>query len=886
MALTVDIKPGENQRQAAKMGWKTNPAGTPPTAKTNGLVEALTRKLQAVKEGLGFPLVSEQEKELEEVAMSPGSLKAFAASEVGQSMMAGFEAELIFTGLGASEEEGEWEPDYSYDPRANSINDIEEFFSSGDFAEGLSRRQREALEEDWQEWYDQTLYDEFDAPVAVRDWIQENDWDEDDLIERALDDEYSEDRVKEILAAMERRARGTGTAADLELVEEYVSAEREVERQLEERVDLAVEEHNSDYESALDEFRENWDRDESDWLRDRGWRNMSDIAYNFDATWPHLTMTGGSSEGGFNEDAAQQLADSLSETLGVETTVSTGYHSARRDASTWIFEPDGSLEADDDANMPVEIVSPPMPLGKALEILPRFFEWAKDNGAYANDSTGFHMSVSMPDHGENVLDYTKLALFLGDEYVLKQFGREANTYAKSAISKIRDSMGKSLTEATETRADAVLSAMRNHLNQFASRAIAQPSGFGKYTSINPKTNYIEFRSAGGSDYFADMDKIQNTLMRYARAMDIAMDPAAEKAEYAKKLYKLLTRTETEQVTDPKTGRKRIEVKGKADNDAISIFSRYVAGELPKSELKGFLKQLQYGREVAKNPPKEKIQWKVTHPNRRATITLMASSAEEAIKLAKQEYNDTMNPDDAYRAEPVAPATQTPATDQLNAPVPDDPRGNFVLRRREGNEGVGPVLYRFSAGTTGDAIVAARRWTEARGLERRSVYLDSIESLSPEELQTAPAASGEQRSYVIYSRNNNRNMVGFVAPNSDAANERFQRYRQDHPGANVDLRYADDTADSSAASTPPIETEPQNFPAARNPEELEPQVAQNFTQTGGEFTGRWKIVSGATGEVLHTFTLRSTDQSAANRVARDWAQRTRFDDTVEVYPEMG
>jgi hypothetical protein len=535
-----------------------------------------------------------------------------------------------------------------------------------------------------------------------------------------------------------------------------------------------------------------------------------------------MTMSGGSSEGGFNEDAAQQLADDLADKLDVTTTVSTGYHGARRDTSTWIFEPDGSLEADDDANMPVEIVSPPMPLGEALEILPRFFAWAKDNGAYANDSTGFHMSVSMPDHGENVLDYTKLALFLGDEYVLKQFGREANTYAKSAISKIRDSMGKSLTEATETRADAVLSAMRNHLNQFASRAIAQPGGFGKYTSINPKSNYIEFRSAGGSDYFADMDKIQNTLMRYARATDIAMDPAAEKAEYAKKLYKLLTRTETEQVTDPKTGRKRTEVKGKNDNDAISIFSRYVAGALPKSELKGFLKQLQYGREVAKNPPTEKIQWKVTHPNRRATITLMATTAEEAIKLAKQEYNDTMNPDDAYRAEPVAPATQTPATDQLNAPVPDDPRGNFVLRRREGNEGVGPILYRFSAGTTGDAINAARRWTEARGMERRSVYLDSIESLSPEELR----------------------------------------------------------------ATPPIETEPQNFPAARNPEELEPQVAQNFTQTGGEFTGRWKIVSGATGEVLHTFVLRSTDQAAANRVARDWAQRTRFDDTVEVYPEMG
>jgi hypothetical protein len=821
MALTVDIKPGENQRQAAKMGWKTNPAGTPPTAKTNGLVESLSKKLQAVKEGLRFPLVSEQEQELDEVAMSPSSLRAFAASPAAQDMKAGFEAELVFTGLGASEEEGEWEPDYSYDPRAYSLENIEDFFGSGDFAEGLSRRQKNALEEDWIEWYDQTLYDEFDAPVAVREWIQDNDWDEEDLIERALDDEYSEDRVKEILAAMERRVRGTGTAADAELVEEYVGAEREIERQLEERVELAIEEHNGDYESALDEFRENWDRSESDWLRDRGWTNMSDLAYNFDFTWPHMTMSGGSSEGGFNEEAAQQLADSLSETLGVKTTVSTGYHGAQRDTSTWIFEPDGSLDADDDENMPVEIVSPPMPLSKTLEILPKFFEWAEDNGAYANSSTGFHMSVSMPEHEGNMLDYTKLALFLGDEYVLKQFGREANTYAKSALQKIREKKGN-------VNAETVMSAMRKHLDQFASRALAQPSGFGKYTSINPKSKYIEFRSAGGSNYFEDMDKIQNTLMRYARAMDIAMNPEADKPEYAKKLYKMLTDVKTQEITDPRTGTKRTEVVPGLDSDAIALFSRFVAGELPKSELKGFIKKIQYGREVAKNPPK-KIQWKVTHPNRSSTITLMASSAEEAIKLAKQEYNDTMNPNDAYRAEPVAPATQTPQTDQMTAPAADDPAGNYVLRRREGNEGTGAVLYRFSAPNNTAAIEASRQWTTARGLERRSVWLDHISGVPPEVLNARPAQATRSSSI---------------------------------PEVPIDV----------AQNFSPIETEPQNFPAART--------------SGGEFTGRWKIVSGATGEVLHTFTLRSTDQAAANRVAREWARQTRFDDTVEVYPEMG
>jgi hypothetical protein len=119
------------------------------------------------------------------------------------------------------------------------------------------------------------------------------------------------------------------------------------------------------------------------------------------------------------------------------------------------------------------------------------------------------------------------------------------------------------------------------------------------------------------------------------------------------------------------------------------------------------------------------------------------------------------------------------------------------------------------------------------MERRSVYLDSIESLSPEELQPAASTS---------------------IPDI---------------GIDVAQNFQDPPASWDGGS--PIQTEPQNFPAARS--------------TGGEFTGRWKIVSGATGEVLHTFVFRSTDQAAANRVARDWAQRTSFDDTVEVYPEM-
>jgi hypothetical protein len=767
MAVTVDIRPGEPQRQAAKLGWKTTVGGTPPTAKTNGLVESLTRRLQAIKE----------EQDLEEVAMSPGSLKAFANSPAAAGMQAGFEAELIFSELGEAEEyEPDYEADYTYNPTPGNIEEIIDFFQSGDFADLRNReadRIRNDMLEQCQEWLDERMAEEWavDQDGAIRDMIASNEPD--------LSDEELEDRVI-----------------------------------------TALGDQNNDYDSALDAYRDDWfgNYDEGDWLRNAGIRTMSDAASEWDISWPHYidSNEGHYREGGFSEENAERLADDLAENLGVKTTVSGGYHSAKRDATTWIFEPDSSLEPSSPDDMPVEIVSPPMPLRQALDVMPKFFAWARINGAYANESTGFHMSVSMPKHEGESLDYVKLALFLGDEYVLKQFGREANTYAKSAISKIREKKGSVDTEE-------ILDTMRKRLNQFASNALARPSGFGKYTSINPKTNYIEFRSAGGSDYFADMEKIQNTLMRYARATSLAMDPAADRAEYAKKLYKLLTDVKTQQTVDPKTGSKRTEVVPSADNDAISIFSRYVAGDLPKTELKGFLKQLQYGRKVAKNPPKEKIQWKVTHPNGSSLIKVSASSSEEAIKIAKQEWGDSLRvwPDSAYRAEPAptpaAPDTQTPQTDQLNSPAPDDPNGNYILRRRQGNEGVGPVLYRFSASSGGEAVEGKRRWIAARGLDPRSVYLNSVDSLSPEELRVI----------------------------SEPA-------RAPIPDVGIDIA--------------------QNFPAAG--------------PTGGEFTGQW-LIKDAQGREIHRLYGLGNSQGDANLAAVEWLRDnpSQTTDGLEVVPVM-
>jgi hypothetical protein len=109
--------------------------------------------------------------------------------------------------------------------------------------------------------------------------------------------------------------------------------------------------------------------------------------------------------------------------------------------------------------------------------------------------------------------------------------------------------------------------MQSNLIEFAYREIQKGVGEGKYTSAHIQKGYIEFRSAGGdwlAEENADPAVLQNTMLRYARAMSIAANPSAERREYAKKLYKL--------------------VAPEGDSQ-LALFSQFAAGELTAEQLK-------------------------------------------------------------------------------------------------------------------------------------------------------------------------------------------------------------------------------------------------------------------------------------------------------------
>jgi hypothetical protein len=208
----------------------------------------------------------------------------------------------------------------------------------------------------------------------------------------------------------------------------------------------------------------------------------------------------------------------------------------------------------------------------------------------------------------------KLALLMGDKYVLDLFGRASNTYAKSALD-----MVKSNVRNNPDSAQQLLDKMKGNLDSLATKAI-HSGATSKYTSINTKDGHIEFRSPGGDWLDQNFDQIENTLLRFTVAMSAALNPAAYREEYLKKLYKLLTED------------------NKDDSDTIRYFSEYVAGKIPRAALRSFVKQAQLTRQVKRDKTGgKKMWWRVGRPGYGATVEVVATSKEEAIALGKKEY---------------------------------------------------------------------------------------------------------------------------------------------------------------------------------------------------------------------------------------------------------
>lgn len=489
-----------------------------------------------------FVPIVEAQAELFEVKMSPSSLKKLA----GQiDALVGIEFEMFVPDVGDVDEDGEAEEDMDYDEQTYDIDDIVRFFNDGDYNDRSTIRDlEEELREKFSEWQMEQVDEQWNSSEGRQffaKWVKDN-VDPDDIADHVGKEED-----------LFGNRNPDGSDYDKFIEDEWEEG------------------FNSDnYQNAYDEFRDEMidsaDFDEREFLRSIGIRYMSDVNDNVReyVSWPHWNHNSGDGEMNL-----ESLADEFSDVIGRKVHYSTGYHSGPRTNDAYTIEPDSSLSGSgDDAGL--EFISPPLPIDQALEDVKKIKEWADDKGAYANRSTGLHMNVSVPGFDQEKLDFVKLTLLLGDRYLLDRFGRSANTYCKSAMDIIEEAPSAQDKEL-------LFKKLKDNLETMASKVI-HSGRVGKFTSINPKDNRVEFRGPGGDWLGQNFDKIEETLYRCVVALDAAVDPEKYRKEYLKKLTKMFAPT-----------------KGSLED----VFVQYTAGSITREELKNKLKTSQAQRRQEK-----------------------------------------------------------------------------------------------------------------------------------------------------------------------------------------------------------------------------------------------------------------------------------------------
>lgn len=549
----------------------------------------------------------EAQQELFEVEMSPSNLKKLAAAIPGVKV--GMEFEMVVPGVQDPDDEGyEPEEDTDADESADDIADIVRFFGHEDDYVGQVNDPsdlqdlEDELREKYYEWQGEQILDQWKGEEGKEyfvDWVKNN---------------VDPDEVAEFAETPE------------DLFGEKNPSKEDYEKFIEDQWDT----EGSYYDEAYDMFRDEKisedDFSENDFLRDIGIRYMSDVNDNIRMyiRWPYYTEP---YYGDGGEDI-ESIGDEFSDAVGKRVYTSTSYHGARRAPDAYSLEPDSSIDASPgDAGL--EFISPPMPVDEMLEDLQAVGDWAREKGCYTNSSTGLHINVSIPDYSRDKLDYVKLAVLLGDKYVLEQFGRLSNTYARSSLDIIKD------RAKDNEDVDRLLKQLKSNVEGIASK-ILHSGRTDKYTSINTKDGYVEFRSAGGDWLNKNFNKIEDTMLRYIVALDAACDPNKYKKEYLKGLYKVL--------------------KPEQDGSQMSMFAKYQAGAITLSEYAKSLEEKRkerfkgQGIRILHKDEVEENDWEITYDDGKKSDTIYIANTdkvpndEAAFKAAQKFKPQWFKPD--------------------------------------------------------------------------------------------------------------------------------------------------------------------------------------------------------------------------------------------------
>jgi hypothetical protein len=375
--------------------------------------------------------------------------------------------------------------------------------------------------------------------------------------------------------------------------------------------------------------------------------------------------------------------------------------------------------------------------------------------------------------------------------------------------------------------------MRGNLINLAYKDLADRSP-GR-DSINMKDNYVEFRSAGGDYLSKESDQgmafLENTLLRYVRALAIAGDPTAERQEYAKKLYKLIS---------------------PEGDTTLDLFSKFATGEISSEQLKKDWAK----KTLEKDKPKqgEEREWEAYNP---ATGEVLGTVKDFSITNATNYFRDEMKLDrfQVREKEPELTTSRAKLAKQIiQKPAQAKDYNYEIVNLGDVNLG---VVDKFYATDKQDADATFDKWLKMKDLPNDTSNYGYRPRKQDPTLSAQDAAdlqhNTEPGEWEFY-RTETGNVIDRV---NDADRMQANAVRADivrrygHPDASVGMRRVD------RHQLPDWRGDLE-----RHVQDATMDVAQNFgqPQDATEVRRNWEFVDRITGQVIHSMANASYNQA--------------------------
>lgn len=526
------------------------------------------------------------------------------------SIKCGFEAETHWSGLYGGDSEAD------IDSWSECVDRTQDEFGSSYV---------EAMEESYREWIYEDIIFEYESEI-IQELVDERKEDENEL-DNFIDsqggptseaiDQYKEDF--KLNDPQEYRNRIEDGWEYMNWVREYVEENNE-----DEYLEWLAESIREDGEAWDDAFERAIDNNShDDWV-------SAVYDYGFISMMEDHDVYISAGDGGLHE-VENQISSWVYNNSDFTDIEVGDYHSGGINNSYWRVEDDSSIEG---GGLGAELISPVYGTPREmLEEMKGLFEELEDHNTDTNSSCGLHVTMSFDPkrNGDDrpvsaETNKVKLAILLGDKYLLSTFGREKNSYAKSQYKRLEKAAEELKRDPTNiTNISAIEEILKDSIDP------------GKFNSIHFKENQrdrdsgyklIEFRVGGGDDYHLDMPKIVKAVVRYATTLQASYTDDYNK-DYVRAIFKLINNI------DRLDDRSQEQSKKGGGRFSDNIFDQPVV-----DVLKGFFSKEHYldSIEYLQRAYRALEDSELTASNKNtADNKFLRREADDVVEVARQDY---------------------------------------------------------------------------------------------------------------------------------------------------------------------------------------------------------------------------------------------------------